>query len=170
MRAWLRIFWEIVRWQSGPRDLPASAALLRWTVVGYLLTSWLQAAMVYGLSNAHWLSLGDLALTVAVSTACLLPSRWPRVPQTLAAVLGAGALLSVPMSGLLLLRSDGATDSFSALLTMASLPLLVWSGLVMARILSQAMDKPLAVGVGITLIYFSLSYWLLAPLSQRMGG
>jgi hypothetical protein len=170
MRELLVTFWGILSWRSCPRDLPSSNRLLRWVALSYFVTSWAQAALVYGPANAHWFALGDLVLTVAVTVVCLFPSRWPRVPQTLSALLGTGAVLSVPMIVLLWLRPEGATDGFAAVLTMVSLPLLIWSGLVMAKILSQAMDKPLLLGIWITLVYFALSYLLLDQLPQRVGG
>ncbi len=171
MRGWLRVFWGILCWRRGPRDLPASHAVLALAALAYLLTSWAQAALVYGAADAPSLAVGDLALTGAVSSVCLLPGRrWTRVPQTLSAVLGAEALLSLPMIILLLIHPVGAAQGTSAILSLVSLLGLVWSALVMAKIISDAMDKPLVLAMGITLIYFSLSYLLLDPMSHRMGG
>jgi hypothetical protein len=151
----------VLTFQRSPRDLPASLPFLLLSALAYGLASTVQAALVYADDAAVFRGLADLLLTSAVVVLSLwIGRRGHRTFQTLSAVLGTGAILSVPLIAALFLRAYGG-ESLTALVTAISLPVLLWSWVLIARILSAALEVALGIGFAIALAYFIASYWLL---------
>jgi hypothetical protein len=172
MQSLLRLFYDIALWRRGPRDVPASVALLGVVAAAYVFISVLQSRLVYGPDGALLRGVADLALTAAVfGIALAVVRRTHRFVQTLTAVLGAGALLAVPMILLLLLgRQFENVPSLKFLVSLASLPLLVWYLFVIAHIVRQALDTPLFTGMAVALTYFVVSYAVLVGLLPAAPG
>jgi hypothetical protein len=166
MQALVRLFYDIALWRRGPRDVPASGALLGFVAAAYLAISILQSHLVYGAEGALLRGLVDLALTAVVFGVALAVARRPhRFVQTLTAVLGTGALLAVPMIVLLVIGEQVASvPPLRFLVSLASLPLLVWYLFVIAHVVRQALETPLFTGMAVALTYFVVSYAVLVGL------
>lgn len=166
MQSLVRLFYDIALWRRGPRDVPASGALLGFVAAAYVAISILQSHLVYGADGALLRGIVDLALTAVVfGVALAVARRTHRYVQTLTAVLGAGALLAIPM--ILLLVIGGQVEGVPPLrflVSLASLPLLVWYLFVIAHIVRQALDTPLFTGMAVALTYFVVSYAVLVGL------
>lgn len=155
-----QVFWDIALWRRGPRDVPASGSLLAFVAVVYTATAVFQAWLAHGEQDAVSRGLLDLALTLVVFFVALaIPRRTHRYLQTIVAVLGCGTLLSIPMVGLLLLgKLVPEQGPFTFLVSLASLPLLVWYLFVIGHIVRHALDAPLITGMAVALTYFVVSY------------
>jgi hypothetical protein len=170
MRVLVPLFWGMVFGRQGPRDVPATPRCLALCALAYLITSVAQAIMLTGVDSALVQGLADLLLTAVLVTLCLqVGHRSHRLLQTLSAVFGVGALLSIPMLVLLGLRPAVTDAVFANLLSILSLPLIVWSLVVFASILRQALDATWWLGMGLSLGYFVISYLALDQLSRVLG-
>jgi hypothetical protein len=160
----IRVFWDISLWRRGPRDVPASRALLAAVALAYLGVSALQSRLMYGPALMLPRALADLALTIAVFWVTLRIARRPhRFPQTVIAVLGTGTLLSLPMLALQVVAAQaGPQGPVAAFLSLASVPLLVWYLFVVGHIVRLALEAPLLTGMAVAMSYFVLSYLALA--------
>jgi hypothetical protein len=172
MQALVRVFWDIALWRRGPRDVPPSWALFALVAVLYVTTSAAQSLLIYGPTLAWGRGLADLGLTSVVFGACLaVGRRTNRLLQTLTAVLGTGALLALPMIGILLLGQQlGPDGPLALLLSLVSLPILVWYLFIVGNIVRLALEAPLLTGMAVAMTYFVLSYAALVRLPQATGG
>ena len=168
MQALLKVFWDITLWRRGPRDIPASSALLCIVALVYLLTGAVQAVVIYGRALAFERALADLAATACFFGVCLLIARRAhRLTQTLTAVLATGVLLSLPMLGLLLLaRQVGPDGPLALALQLILLPLQVWYLLVVGHIVRVALEAPLLTGMAVAMTYLLVNYLALLQLPQ----
>lgn len=172
MQSLFQVFYEIALWRKGPRDVPASGSLLAMVAVLYVAVSAVQSYLVYGPDGALLRGVADLVLTTAVFWIALaIGRRTHRLLQTLTAVLGTGALLALPMIGLLLLgRQVGDQSPLAFLVSLASLPLLIWYLFVVGHIVRAALESPLFTGMAVALTYFVVSYAVLVQLMPAGTG
>lgn len=174
MQELIRLYFDIALWRRGPRDVPASFPLLVLVAVPYLVTSGVQSALMYpaeGPGGALARAGADLAMTVVLFWIVLaVARRGHRYVQTLSALLGTGTLLALPMLGLLLLGRQVPNGSpLEFLVSLASLPLLVWALFVIGHIVRSALEAPLATGMAVAMSYFVVSYLLLVQLFPGPG-
>jgi len=171
MQELLRVFWDIALFRRGPRDVPASRLLLAVAAAGYVATSAVQSLLLFGPPLAVERGFADLALTVAVFwTALALRRRGYRFLQTLTAMLGTGTLLSLPMIAMLIVRREVADAAAVALLlSVASVPLLVWYLFVVGHIVRHALEVPLFTGMAVAMTYIVLGYLLIEQLPATAG-
>lgn len=154
-----QVFWDIALWRRGPRDLPASLALLAFVAVVYTAVSTFQSYVAYGEGDALARALLDLGVTaVLFFVALAIPRRTHRYLQTLTAVLGCSALLGVPSLALLALKVAVGPGPIATLIAFATLPLLAWALLVVGHIVRQALDAPLITGMAVALTYAVVGY------------
>jgi hypothetical protein len=148
----LKIFLDICLLRASPQDLPASDTVMLAALSAYAL------ADVVGVLDI--VSLGGAALAAAVDTLLLVAAthlalRWRhlenRYPQTLSALAGCGALIS-----LLAWASAGLFQArFPAEWVWA--PFLLWYTLVLGHILRHALSIPLVAAVTVSILYLILS-------------
>jgi hypothetical protein len=159
----LQAFFEILIRRRGPEHLPDSDFLLKLTLIVYVFA---QAPVVVALYG--WT--GEALVAVLLDTGLLALFFWvllkftgreARYRQTLTALLGTGALLSLPQGPLVLL-SKAAADAGQppAGPTFALLLFLFWSIIVQAHIVSRALSGSIGIGLAVALVYFLLSYQL----------
>jgi hypothetical protein len=170
MQSFFRTFLAIAQSRQGPRDLPPSWPLLLLSGALYLLTSILQSRLLFGPAGALTQGLADLTLTAAFfALVLLLRGCRHRLLQTLIAIFGVGTLFALPMLGILLVRQSlGITHVLSAMLSLASFPLLLWYLVVLGRLVKAALEVPFVLGFGCAMIYVALGYWLI-PLVSTMA-
>ncbi len=148
----LKIFLGICLLRANPQDLPTSNRLMLAALIAYGL------ADVIGVLDT--LSLGSAALAAAVDTLLLIAAthlalRWRnaenRFPQTLSALAGCGALLS-----LLAWAATGLTREWLPPAWVWA-PFLLWYTLVFGHVLRNALSLALPAGVAVSLLYIILS-------------
>jgi hypothetical protein len=164
----IRLFLDIAMHRRGPQDVPAERGVFVFALAAYLVAGgaalWPSAA---GTREVFGQLMLDLVLMVTVCAALLaLTGRAARLGQTLAALFGTGALLSVaalPFVWLLAITmGDGVTmpetiPPAAALSSIALFGLLLASLLVTGHILRQALDWSYAGGVLAATAYFAFS-------------
>jgi hypothetical protein len=148
----LKIFLGICLLRANPQDLPTSNRLMLAALIAYGL------ADVIGVLDT--LSLGSAALAAAVDTLLLIVAthlalRWRnaenRFPQTLSALSGCGALLS-----LLAWAAAGLTREWLPA-PWVWVPMLLWYTLVFGHVLRNALSLAFPAGVAVSLLYIILS-------------
>ncbi len=164
VQQFLRIFIDIVLWRRGPQDLPASSLLVLLTLASYVAVTVVQLLMLEE-PAATWLFfvVGDPLLLMAwVWLVLKLFGRADRYVQTVAAVLGTGALLGLvvylPLQ--LIVTGLGKTPATS-LAQVFGLLLVVVFALVTGRIIKLATDSNLFTGIAVALTYFLVVNYLL---------
>lgn len=148
----LKIFLGICLLRAKPQDLPTSNRLM------------LAALIVYGLADVigvlDMLSFGSAALAAAVDTLLLIVAthlalHWRnaenRFPQTLSALAGCGALLSLLAWAVASLTREWLPPPW------VWAPFLLWYTLVFGHVLRNALSVPFPAGVAASLLYIILS-------------
>lgn len=163
MQALIRLYWDIVLFRRGPRDVLPSLPLLAFLSLLYIAIGTIQAQLQFGPSLALLCGLADFALTCIVFCVALyLRGCQHRWLQTLNAILGAAALLSLPMLALQVARQGLAEqDPRLLLLSVLSVPLLVWYLFVIGHITKLALDVSLLAGMAVAMTYVLLGYLLI---------
>ena len=165
MYALFNLFLDICLFRKGPKDVPASAALLKTCLLAYGLSGLLVLMLSTPAPVALLQILLDLVLLSGLLHLALIVRRHPqRFEQTLSALTGTGslmALLALPLMSWIIQQSpSGAAELPSALL----LALMVWSIAIMAHILRQTFETSIWIGVlyavGYTFLSWTLTGWI----------
>ncbi len=156
----VRLFVAICLYQKGPQDVPASAGLFYLVVLAYFAVGavvlGMQAGSVIGIAQAAV----ELVLVLGFVWGLLALSRKPaRFQQTATALLGTDTLISVAALPLLLAVKVGPQAAFPTVLLMG---LMIWSMAVTGHILRHALSKPLSFGIGLAVLYFLVTYQVMA--------
>lgn len=167
MQHFLRTFLDIVLWRRGPQDLPASALLVWLTLAAYVLVSVVQLALLNepGVIWFVFVIVDPLMLMAWVWLVLRVYGRSERYVQTVAAVLGTGALLGLVLYlPLQLLVTSAGSGAASSMVQFVGLLLVAVFALVTGRILKLATDSSLFTGVAVSLTYFFLINLLVGML------
>ncbi|OGI51073.1 MAG: hypothetical protein A3E57_02035 [Candidatus Muproteobacteria bacterium RIFCSPHIGHO2_12_FULL_60_33] len=148
----LRILLNICLLRASPQDLPASRLGMLAALAAYAAAGVLGVLDVLTFENAVLAAAVDTLLLAAV-THLVLPWRQleNRVTQTLTALAGCGALLS-----LLAWATSGLTREWLPPAWVWA-PFLVWYTLVFGHVWRHALSITLAAGVAASLLYLILS-------------
>jgi len=161
MQGSIGVFCDIVLLRRGPRDLPAAWGLLATAAGASFAVEFAMIAHRYGALAALAHATFDLALTVALFSALLaLRGQGHRLLQTLTALFGIDALLSLPLALLSLTAGGDGQHLLAGLLFLA---LLAWNLLVIGHIVRVALDVPLLNGVAV-----AMSFTILSILIDRL--
>lgn len=148
----LKIFLEICLLRAAPQDLTSSRAGMIGALAAYALADIVAAYDILTLESAVSAAVVD-TLLLAVATQLLLQWRRfdNRMTQTLTALAGSGALLSMlAWTGAVLMRDLLPPEWIWA-------AFLVWYTLVFGHILRHALSISFALGVGAGILYLILS-------------
>jgi len=162
-----RALLEIATLRRGPQDLPASGFFVGLMALLYVVTGIMSIA-VYSSSASQLLAQLALDFVLLVGFFSLLLSmfrRAARLRQTLAAIMGAGALLACFALPLSVLLQSSAPGDPSALIPALGIYLIVlWSISINGHILQRALEVPYVAGVLLAASYFILNYIAFAYL------
>ena len=148
----LKILIGICLLRAAPQDLPASRAGMVGALVVYAAAGVLGVIDVLTLENAILATVVDTLLLAAVTHLALQWRRLEnRVTQTLTALAGCGALLSLLAWG----AAGLAREAFQPEWVWAAF--LVWYTLVFGHILRHALSINLVAGVAASLLYLIFS-------------
>ena len=162
MYALFNLFLDICLFRKGPKDVPASAALLKICLLAYGLSGLLVLILSTPAPVALLQILLDLVLLSGLLHLGLVVRRHPRrFEQTLSALTGTGAfmaLLALPLMSWIL------TGSSAELPSLLLLALMVWSIAIIAHILQQTFETSIWVGalyaLGYTFLSWTLTGWI----------
>ena len=169
----LRLFLNICVLRATPQDLPASVAVLGISLFAYFSTNMVLLFDGVSLPRALLVAVVDTLLLVAsVHSALLLRRHGERVWQTLPALAGCGAFVSLVawVATNLALRAvapevaemDAAalaqlSPAQVQLIMLVWLPCVAWFVLVFGHILRHSLDVPLPAGVMFAMCYVIVS-------------
>ncbi len=160
MTALLTLFFNLCLLRAKPQDLPASGLLLGAALGAYFLTGLMIALTEQSVGYSLLAALADSAvLALLTHTVLLLRKRPGRLPQTLAALAGTGAVIQLIAWPLL---------TSPVLLV----PLLIWSLAINARILRHSLEIALGLAILISLGFLLMSATvalLISPLTVQAG-
>jgi hypothetical protein len=167
MTALIQIFLNIALRKQGPEDLPASSFLLALTLLVSILIHIPLTWLVFGTVEV-------VIMTLIVDIGLLLGFLWlllrltgyiSRFGQTLTALLGTSALLSVFSVPFALWNASIPDPMPKPFIPSAFiLVIVIWSLVVDGHILSRALSRPFAIGLIIAIAYFLLHTQLLVEL------
>lgn len=147
----LNLFARLVVLRANPQDLPADPRVLGAALGAHVAADVLALLDSAPLAQALFAALLDTVLLVALAhTALLLRGFGARAMQTIAALAGAGALLS--LLHWLLANALAAVPPL-----MLGLPFLAWFLVVYAHILREALSIARPAALGASLLYVILS-------------
>jgi hypothetical protein len=148
----LKQFPAICLLRGNPQDLPASHGLMVSALGAYALTDVVEVLDTLSASGALFAAAVDTLLLVAATQLAL---RWRslenRMLQTLSALAGCGALLSLLAWSITGLTREWLAPSW------VWAPFLLWYTLVFGHVLRHALSISLTAGVIVSLLYLILS-------------
>jgi len=159
--ALIKLFIDIVLFRRGPQDVPASPLMLGLCMLVYLSIGEVMLLMEESLLRAT-LQVGLDAVMLAgfVAVTLKFAGYGERVLQTLSALLGVDALISMIAFPVMISLSSGPERGGGYLLVM----LMVWHLAVMAHIFRHALSRSWWVGYAVAMVYTLLSFQILQLL------
>jgi hypothetical protein len=160
------LFFQIIIFNKGPQDVPASPFVLRLLLPVYVGINYLILFLNGAQTTALLQILADFTMIVLFCWPLLYFSGKPaRFPQTLAAMIGTDVVLNFFALPAIATLNSHAND----LAYFSMLALVLWRWLVCGHIMKNALDRPLFFGLGLALLYIMLSSQLMAALFPEMS-
>ncbi len=156
MLSWVKLIWGLCIFKHGPQDLPFSRVMLGILIaINYAIAA-IGLYYRHTLLDAFWVPAVLIAVMCAYIYVVLYLRRRPeRAPQTLLAVLGSNALISliaililvfVVLLGLIV-GSNGLMSSFVGVAKALIICCYLWSLVVEGNIFRHALSWPIFVGL-----------------------
>ena len=170
----LTVFWRIMLRKSSPEELPGSNFLLVTTFVFFLFSQIPVGIRLYeSLGEVFQLLLLDVVLlSVWLRIIVQLSGTLDRFRQSLIALFGTGGLFNLIIGPFLFayapyLKELSSLDEVQipAWITLIVFIVTIWSVLVMAHIFSRAISKKPSVGLGLTLVYVLINFFISSSIS-----
>lgn len=166
MRDLLQLYVEICLLRKGPQELPASSFLLQCCIVLYVVSGAVLLSVEMGLLQGLIQALVETALLLAFLLALLrVFEKSERFLQSATAAMGSGAIMTVLTLPLLLwvrtLQNAGADLSMASLLLLA---VLAWSFVILGHILRHALNRSRFTGMALAFCYMAVSYQIMFRL------
>ncbi len=157
MNLLLKVFAEIVFFRRGPEDLPASSFLLMSSMLAFAIGSVLTSTVHTDGAGLILLQVGaDISLMLIwFGSLLIIYDRRARLPQTLTALFGTGALLyfvAFPVMSWLQYALDEQTGA--QLPTLLAIAVVFWSIAVAGHIVHRALNVRPGLGILISFCYY----------------
>jgi hypothetical protein len=158
------LFYQILWFKKDPQDIPFSPALTLVTLLGFAAIDFVMLFM----SN-HWFSaLLQVGVEITIMLiftrgALFLAGKYERYQQTLCALLGTDALITlfaIPATAPMLIPS-GDIAFFGFLIVVL---LILWHWIVVGHIFRHALDESFSFGLGVAFLYILAVYLLIGLL------
>lgn len=149
------LFWRMVLLQAKPQDVPASNSVLFAAVAAVAAVNLIALIPRYGVSTGVMLVVFDLLFLVTVLRFALrLANKSARFSQSLAALCGSGAWLSVLSLPLLFTAEQvGGIENASASLILLLIGFHVWNVTVIGHIVRHSFEVSFAAAVAGAIAY-----------------
>jgi len=171
LRAIIDPFIQICLLRRGPQDLPTSGILLAIALTAQTVMTILLSGVTLSVPGALLSGVVDTALLVVLTgTLLYVQGRNVRVVQTLTALAGTGAiitLVALPLSGWLHGVDQAAGEGGFALLLL--LILTGWSLAVAGHIFRHALSVPYFVGLVLAVVFYWISISVFRALFPLAG-
>ena len=155
----LKIFFDICLLRAKPQDLPASVVLLALSLSAHVVVNLAALMGKADLSIALQAALVDTLVLVALVHSALLLRQMPaRSRQTLTALTGSGALLSLLAWPVFQLVRDTNQLTFVVLL------FVFWQIAVFGHILRHALSVSYFAGIAISILYIMITSFIVISL------
>ena len=156
MYAYLNLIFNICLFKKGPQDIPHSSQLFRLSIICFAITSYLLIQLSVDSLNALLQVGGELIIMILFTGLVLfITNKFKRFLQTACALMGTDALISICAMPIIATLS---LDNSNLLASLAMLAVMIWSWLVTAHIIRNAIDKSFSFAAGIVFLYiFSAS-------------
>jgi len=170
----LTVFWRIILRKSSPEELPGSNFLLMTTFVFFLLSQIPVGIRLYeSLGEVFQLLLLDVVLlSVWLRIIVQLSGTLDRFKQSLIALFGTGGLFNLIIGPFLFayapyLKELNSLDEVQipVWITFILFIVTIWSVLIMAHIFSRAISKTPSVGLGLTLVYVLINFFISSSIT-----
>ncbi len=170
----LTVFWRIMLRKSSPEEIPGSNFLLVITFVFFLLSQIPVGIRLYeSLGEVFQLLLLDvILLSVWLRIIVQLSGTLDRFKQSLIALFGTGGLFNLIIGPFLFDYAPYLKELISldevqipVWITLIVFIVTIWSVLVMAHIFSRAISKTPSVGLGLTLVYVLINFFISSSIS-----
>lgn len=155
----VRILFDIVLLRRGPDDLPRSVILLGMTILLWVFSVLVALVLIGSFDEADFfISMFSALVGVLCYMAIVQLAGYPaRVLQTVSAVLGTGALITLVFVAAYVLLLPLAGEADAALV--ATL-LVFWSIPVEGHIVSRAIDRHWYIGILLAVFVFIIQFGL----------
>lgn len=162
----VRPFVEICFLRRAPQDLPDSTILLAIMLVAHTVTSILLNAVVLDGWSALLAGFTDtLLVSILTGSILYLHSFTARIAQTLSAMTGTGAIISLAAIPLFTwhagAQQSGSANPIAALLVFV---IVAWSLAVSGHILRHALSVPYVLGIVVAVAFYGISYTVFSSL------
>jgi len=151
----IRTLFEILRFRSGPQDLPAGAALSVLLTAAWLVQGLLTDQALDGPNSAPRSLLAIGVQYGAIVLLLRLRNFSARIPQTISALAGTGFILGL-LAFLLLSGIDPARPQPG--LALAYFGLFLWSLAIDGHIYRHAMSTKMSMGVLVAVLIFAANF------------
>jgi hypothetical protein len=153
----LRTLLDIVLLRKGPEAIPRSTLLFAVIVGFWFLSSVLVLALIEQYDQTDFvIGLFTAAIGVACYAITVIVAGFPaRVLQTLSAILGCGALISLVFVAEFVVLQPLAGPAVTGLIAQL---ILLWSVPVEGHIIARAIDRHWYIGIVIAIVVFILQY------------
>ena len=150
----IRTLFDIVLLRKGPEDIPRSWFLFVLIVALWLFSSLAALALIEQFDETDFfLGLFSGFIGIVCYAALVMVSGWPgRVLQTISAILGSGALISLAfVAAYVLLSPLLGAESAANIATLVGL----WSIVVEGNIIARAMERHWYIGILVAIAVFA---------------
>jgi hypothetical protein len=153
----IRTLFDILRFRSGPQDLPAGAALSVLLAAAWLVQGLLTDQALDGENSAPRSLLAIGVQFGAIMLLLRLRNLSTRIPQTISALAGTGFILGL-LAFLLLTGIDPARPQPG--LALAYFGLFLWSLAIDGHIYRHAMSIKMSMGVLVAVLIFAANFMI----------
>ena len=165
MQPLLKIFVDICLFRAKPEQLPYSFFLMMLCIITYMAAGMGLNIIDLPLNKAILITVLDVAMMVGFTFAGLwIRNFLNRVVKTLTAIAGTGVIFTVAVIPLVLALPPQPSEQGS-IFSLLLLGIVMWNIGVLGHILANVLSFPFWAGIGVAIMYFYISYKVVAMLS-----
>ena len=151
----LKTLFDIALLRKGPEHIPRSVVMLLMAIVLWFFAALTALALIDRFDESDFvLEVFSVLIAVACYSAIVIGSRQsPRLTQTITAILGCGALLTI-----VFVAAYALLQPFigAGLMTIVAWMILLWSVSIKGHIIASAIDRHWYIGLAIAVAIFIL--------------
>ncbi len=170
MSALLKTLVDVCTLKAGPQDLPMADST-KYTAIFFY---WLLGVIVISLSQtfgeAVFIALVQTILLIFFTQIVLWITKRPeRQTQTITALTGSGAIVTLIALPVLVWLNQSAPDDTASLATAFWLMLFIWETLIIGHIFRHALDMSFFAGLGVSMLYVFVTFTITVRFIRVMS-
>jgi len=167
MYDYLALIFKLCLFKKSPQDIPFSQAILRRSLIGYAIISFILIQMSVNELNALLQVAVELIIILSFSSFALtITKKRQRFVQTTCALLGTDALISLCAMPAIVSLSINPNNGLAFLVMLA---LMIWHWVITAHIIRHALSQPFSFALGIAFLYIFSAYQIMGVLFPTMN-